>query len=240
MTRPDEVVDTDSLDVDLLRRWRSGERGAGEQLVKRHHASIDRFFRHKVGDPAEDLVQETFFGLLKGHSPLRGEASVRTMLFAIAHHKLVDYFRANAKDLVDPAESSIADSMRSPPSLLEIHEQHKLLVAALRQLPLTTQCMLELHYWEKMSIKDISRILGFPKNTVKTHMHRGRQELDVAMQRLAQSPTQLVTTRRGLEGWSEELKHEVAELSSRRGADGSDACAELVEDAEPLAADPDE
>ena len=224
MTRRDDGVDAELLDVgdpgagdedsdaELLRRWRSGDRRAGEQLVRRHHASIDRFFLHKLGLAGEDLVQETFLGLLKGLSRFRGEASVRTMLFAIARNKMIDYVRSRAKHRFDPAVSSIDDSMPSPPSLLEIHDQHKLLVAALRQLPLETQCMLELHYWESMPIKEIARVLDIPENTVKTRMRRGRQELEVTMQRLARSSEQLVTTQRGLEGWSEELKREIAAL----------------------------
>lgn len=206
------TVEDEHDDAELLRRWQSGDRCAGEQLVRRHHASVHRFFHHKLGRAADDLVQETFFGLLKGLSRFRGQASVRTLLFAIAHNKLVDQVRTEARRPYDPAVSSIHDSMRSPLSLLEIHDQHKLLVAALRQLPLETQCMLELHYWESMPIKEIARVLDILENTVKTRMRRGRLELEVAMQRLARSAEQLETTRRGLEGWSEELRREVEDL----------------------------
>lgn len=203
MPSPESLPDTE-----LLERWRAGDQLAGQTLVMRHHASVDRFFVHKLGPDCEDLVQDTFLGVLEGLPRFRGEASFRTLLFAIARHKLLDRLRVHVRDRqrFDPGVTSVADLGRSPASMLEIHELNKLLAAALRKLPIDTQLMLELHYWEKLSINEIALVLELPANTVKTRMRRGRLQLDVLMQELAESPEQLESTQRGLEGWSSQLR----------------------------------
>ena len=53
-------------DAQLLLAWRGGDADAGRALVKRHYASIYRFFYGKVVDGAcEDLTQETFEVLIR-------------------------------------------------------------------------------------------------------------------------------------------------------------------------------
>ena len=200
-----------SSDTTLLSRWRSGDRRAGAQLLARHHPSVARFFLHKLGPDCDDLVQATFLGLLEGIDRFRGEASFRTLLFAIARNKLLKHLRERSRDQrrFDPSRASIAGLEPSPVSLMAVQEQHKLLLTALRRLPIDTQLMLELHYWEKLPIKEIALVLDMPINTVKTRMRRGRLRLDAEMEALAASPEQLESTRRGLDGWAERLREEL-------------------------------
>jgi DNA-directed RNA polymerase specialized sigma24 family protein len=47
----------------------------------------------------------------------------------------------------------------------------------MRRLPDDTQVMLELFYWEAMSVQEIAGVLDRPANTVKTRMRRGRAQL---------------------------------------------------------------
>jgi RNA polymerase sigma-70 factor (ECF subfamily) len=202
----------DASDAELLSRWRAGDRAAGAALVERHHHSVARFFASKVGPAGEDLVQATFLGLLEGAlDRFRADASFRTFLFAIARNKLLVFLRDAARDRerFDPEASSIAAIERSAPGLIAAHQQSKLLLAGLRRLPVDTQLMLELHYWEDMRVREIAEVLELPVNTVKTRMRRGRLRLDEEMRALASSQAQLETTLRGLEGWARELEREL-------------------------------
>ena len=61
----------------------------GDELVTRHMPVIYRFFRTKVPDIAEDLVQETFLGALERRDTLSGE-SFRAYLLAVARRRLRD------------------------------------------------------------------------------------------------------------------------------------------------------
>ncbi|KIG19399.1 RNA polymerase sigma-70 factor [Enhygromyxa salina] len=201
-------------DEELLSRWRAGDQAAGTSLLLRHHESVARFFMSKVGAEGEDLVQATFLGLLDGGlQRFRDDASFRTFLFAIARKKLLEHLRNTIRDRArfDPQHATIAGLHRTVSSVLDAHGQNKLLLAALRQLPIDTQLMLELHYWEDMRINDIALVMELPANTVKTRMHRGRARLNEHMRALADSREQLETTLRGLDGWAKQLRRELDE-----------------------------
>lgn len=199
-------------DTELLTRWRAGEQAAGAKLLERHYESIARFFMSKVSSDADDLVQATFLGLLDGGlDRFRDDAGFRTFLFGIARKKLLEHLRTIIRDRkrFDPEYSTLAGLDRTASSLLEAHAKNKLLLATLRRLPLDTQLMLELHYWEDMRIRDIAIVLDMPASTVKTRMHRGRVRLDEEMRALAESREQLETTLRGLDGWAQALQREL-------------------------------
>ena len=66
----------------LMRRWVQGDARAFEQLYRRHHAALYRFFRRLVRDgaAAEDLVQEVFVRLLKYRGGFRPQGNFRAWL----------------------------------------------------------------------------------------------------------------------------------------------------------------
>ena len=205
--------DGEASDEELLEAWRGGDKRAGAALLTRHHASVARFFIHKLGADSDDLVQATFLGLLEGLDRFRGEASFRTLLFAIARNKLYRHLRDLTRDRkrFDPEVTSVAAIGVTPTSMLAARDQSKLLLEALRTLPLDTQMMLELHYWEKLRIADIAAILDMPEGTVKIRMHRGRKQLEDQMAALAESKELLRTTLHGLSKWAARLREEIGE-----------------------------
>ena len=164
-------------DLDLVSAWRAGDRGAGDTLIRRHLEAILRFFRTKLGDDVEDLVQRTFLDLLEVDAQV---VSVRATLFTIAKRRLVDhlrqsYARAGAVEL-DPS-LSVADLGTSPSGAVARNQQEQLLGAALRSIPLEYQIALELAYWEELSGAEIAQILGIAEPTVRSRLTRAREAL---------------------------------------------------------------
>jgi RNA polymerase sigma factor (sigma-70 family) len=203
-------------DDDLCNRWAEGEREAGVLLVTRHHAGIDRFFRFKLGDEqGRDLTQETFLAAQKGIGRKRRDSCCRAWLFGIARNKLLKHLRERVRDQkrFDPEVSTIEDLGPSPSTLMDAAQRHRLLLAALRRLPIDVQLMLELHYWEEMRITEIAEVVEKNVNTVRTQMARGRQRLYELMDKLAESAEELETTRSGIEGWAERVRKECEEES---------------------------
>lgn len=181
-------------DEELLQAWRDrGDQDAGAELFLRHVQSISRFFTNKLGADCEDLIQDTFKACVESKDRYRGDGGVKGFLFGIARNKLLHHLRDKARDdkVFDPATISIAASMRSFTSVVAAGQTHERLLLAMRQLPVDTQLMIELHYWEDMSIQDISAIVHLPVNTVKCRMRRGRLELA----RLLAEPTDDLTCR---------------------------------------------
>lgn len=170
-------------DDTLLLAWRAGDRKAGAALVRRHSLSISRFFTRKLGRECEDLVQDTFVAAVEGVERYRGESSFRAYLFGIARYKLLRHLRTRTRrnQIFDPSTTSAAQVVPSHSSVFAAQQRHELLVQAMRELPLDVQTMLELHYWERMRVREIADVVELPINTVKCRMRRGRQKLAAAL-----------------------------------------------------------
>jgi RNA polymerase sigma-70 factor (ECF subfamily) len=174
-------------DGELLRAWRAGDRAAGDALISAHFASVCRFFRTKLGDDVEDLIQQTFLDLLAASSPV---TSVRAMLFTIARRRLLDHLRTRyQREEIELVTSvSVADLGTSPRTAVARSEQQRLLHEALRQVPLDHRIALELAYWEDLSGPEIAEILSIPEHTVRSRLARARQALRDQITALDRTP----------------------------------------------------
>ena len=172
--------------MELLERWRAGDRGAGNDLFRRHFASIRRFFANKVtAETIEDLVQRTFAGCVESVPRFAGEASFRTFLFSIARRQLYKHLRDSAsrhgRRDIDMSVSSVRDLGQSPSSVVAAREAKQHVNAALQSIATEYQLVLELFYWEQMKGPQIAEILEISPVTVRTRLHRARAALKAAM-----------------------------------------------------------
>ena len=71
-------------DLELLQRWRDGDRAAGNELFERHFTAVCNFFRNKVSDGVDDLIQRTFVTCLEVEGGFRGESSFRSYLMGLS------------------------------------------------------------------------------------------------------------------------------------------------------------
>lgn len=190
-------------DTALLRAWQAGDQRAGSTLFSRHYPGIYRFFLSKVPDAAEDLVQRTFLGCLEAAPRFRGQASLRTFLFGIAHNTLRHHLRGRhrSEQPLDASVRSAAELSPGPSTALGRKREHRLLCRALRQIPLDYQVVLELHYWEQQSAAQIAEITLRPAGTIKTRLRRGRQLLQEKIAELAQDPRERTSTLDGFDEW---------------------------------------
>jgi RNA polymerase sigma factor (sigma-70 family) len=175
-----------SSDVELLERWRGGDRAAGGELVDRHWASLSRFFRAKLGDDSADLISETMLACVEGRDRIDG-ADLKAYLFSIARRRLADHFRKRSRAGVVPdfSVSSVVDLGTGPATHAARRERAELLRAGLARIPLDDQIALELAYFEGMSTREISDVLEIEENTVRSRLSRARDKLRAALARLA-------------------------------------------------------
>ncbi|MCX4247085.1 RNA polymerase sigma factor [Paraliomyxa miuraensis] len=200
-----------SDDESLLARWREGDAPAGAALFERYYEALARFFVNKVGLDCGDLVQATFLGCLEGLPRFRGEASFRTLLFAIARNQLLHHLRTKVRneERFAPELTTVGDLQPSMTTLLGSRHEHRLLLEALRALPVELQLVVELYYWEQLKVREIAVIVDRPEGTIKTQLFKGRKLLEQQLARLADSPQQLESTVGGLERWASELREQL-------------------------------
>lgn len=197
-------------DLVLLDRWCAGNRDAGNQLFKRHFDAIYRFFANKTDGDVEELVQETFLSCVRGQEHLRRATSFRTYLFAIARHTLYRYWRRRAMrgQALDFDEISIASLSTSARGRIARHEEEARLLAALRELPLDQQLLLELHYWDELESDQLAEVFDVEPATTRSRLFRARQALRQLLDRNRAAPGPAAWADGDLDAWARGLRPE--------------------------------
>lgn len=200
-----------SSDEELLAAWGAGDAKSGEALLRRHFDALFGFFRNKLDDRGlvEDLVQRTMLAAVRHRAGFRGGSSFRTWLFTIARHEICHELRRaqHRHEHVDFAEMSVADLSSATPSGAIGRLQHeRLLLLALRGIPLDLQIAIELTYWEGMSATDVAEVLEIPVGTVKSRLRRAREMLQDAMLALGGQGAAVQATVDDLPAWAERMR----------------------------------
>ena len=197
-----------SGDHELLEAWRGGDRKAGSELFDRHFHALRRFFRNKVSNEteADELMQRTFMGCVQGVARFRGEASFRTWLFGVARNVLREWIRERVRSPVDFGSQSLADLGAGPSTALAKQREQRALLEALRHIPLESQVVLELYFWEQLQAKELALILEMPVGTVRSRIRKAKDELRVALDALARRGEPLETTHQQLDDWARDVR----------------------------------
>ncbi|MCH9687838.1 MAG: RNA polymerase sigma factor [Deltaproteobacteria bacterium] len=205
-------------DWQLLEAWRDGDRAAGEALLGNYLGMLTRFFRNKVDDPDDvaDLVAETMLACTRSRERVRDSGAFRSFLFSSAMNMLRRHYRKKVKrgrEVDDFAKICVGDSdnPRSLTSMVSLQREGRLLVRALRRLPLDQQIVLELTHIENLNGSEIAELLGIPKPTVYTRLRRGTEKLRAQVVDLAESPEIATSTMTGLRTWAAQVRDEITD-----------------------------
>ncbi len=195
-------------DYALLDAWQAGDREAGDRLLRRHVDALHRFFRNKVGDEVDELVQRSFLALVRAKDEFRRESSFRTFVFTVARRQLFRFFerrrRGERMDVLGSA--SVVDLGASPSGLAAEREEERLVLLALRRIPLDLQIAIELHYWEGLTTLELAQALGIPQGTAKSRLRRAREALEGVLPEVARSKAHLRATLSELDGWARSVR----------------------------------
>jgi RNA polymerase sigma factor (sigma-70 family) len=168
---------------------------AAEELVVRlfqqEGRSLVRLARLFVDDrdAAEDLVQEAFLRLARSAHRItdidRAPAYLRSIVLNLArdHNRrgLVS-LRHHSTSIRPTSTGQREDAASSPapstPDLLVQSEDHRMVIEAVRSLPVRQRDCITLRYFEELGIDAIATTLGLSPNSVKTHLQRGLAGLE--------------------------------------------------------------
>lgn len=205
----------DPGDHELLLAWRDGDRRAGGMLFDRHFAAIRRFFINKACSETEveELIQRSFAAAVESVERFRGDASFKTYLLAIARNVLREWIRATLREGIDDHEVDEFCSEHRGAGVstrLDGQREQQLLLAALRRIPIESQILLELFYWEELNASELAEVLGVPEGTVRTRLRKAKLQLRGTIDELARTKDELDSTRSGLEGWARGLREKLA------------------------------
>lgn len=175
-------------DETLVARYAAGDVAAFEALYARHEQPLWRFLLRLSRDraTAEELLQETWFAVVREAPRFRADARFTPWLYAIARHRAIDRHRATrpAMSLDDngtddePLAARLADEHSpSPPAASAQMEQGEAILAALARLPHEQREAFVLQAEAGLSVEEIASVTGTTFETAKSRLRYARDKL---------------------------------------------------------------
>lgn len=198
-------------DFKLLERWRTGDRDAADQLFDRHFTSLFVFLRNKTwGDPTR-LMDDTFLSCRDARLARRRPSSFRAFFFVSASVALQDELEHMWRqgDPLDPRVHSVVDCGLPAVVIPSPHPARRLVLEALRRLPLRDQIGLELHWWEKLERRELAEILNVPRSEVRGWLRHALESLYCVVEDIAPNANALVATLENLAKWAREAREDL-------------------------------
>lgn len=126
----------------------------------------------------EDAVQSALEKAWRGRWMLRNEAHLKTWLTRILINECYVVLRQNRR--MQPVEQVVEDHLllHGTPGKMQAEAEEALLLEKLfASLPEEVRLMMVLYYVENYSVSEIARMTKTAEGTVKSRLHRGREQL---------------------------------------------------------------
>lgn len=144
-----------------------------EDVFREHERAVFAYFLRVVGNrhDAEELTQETFFRACSAALRFRGDASIKTWLFAIARRVLMEasrkglFDKARTLDAVDPAAPTLDHDLR-----LDLED-------AFQGLDRSDREVLMLVDFLGFTPSEAAGLVGIEANTFRMRLHRARARM---------------------------------------------------------------
>lgn len=124
---------------------------------------------------AEDLAQEAFLTAHRNWDRISAYDKPEAWVRRIVSNLSVSRFRRRVSET--KALAKLVGMRREAAVLQPLNAEAEMFWDAVRKLPRRQSQAVALHYLEDRSINDIADILECSPNTVKVHLHKGRQTL---------------------------------------------------------------
>ena len=159
---------------EALRRWRSGEPGAFEELYAQIQPDVAAFCRYLAGseDEARDLCQDAWARVIERREEYREDLSFKAWVLALARNLWIDRVRrAGAGRRALKARAEGLEEASAPADPLPLRE-------ALARLPEEDREAFLLHRSQGLSLREAARVLGTSPWTVRERLARAQEALE--------------------------------------------------------------
>lgn len=170
-----------------VRSAQHGDVAAFRELYDRYGRRILNFVFRMVPsiEEAEDITQETFVAAYQKLGTLKDEAKFEPWLFRIARNFVYQRYRGRPPSMVsidDVDEDGIpaalpADSRKNPEEAFQSGELARVVERVIRELPDKYREVFVLAALQRLSYRDIARIVRRGLGSVKTDIHRARLQV---------------------------------------------------------------
>jgi RNA polymerase sigma-70 factor, ECF subfamily len=127
-----------------------------------------------------DLIQEVFVSAYTKLDVFEGRSTYKTWLYSIAINRAKDYIKSWHYRHIAVAEKVafyLKDGNRTPEEAAIQNASNQELLKAVWALPVKYREVILLHYYQDLSVSEISETLGYPIKTIKTRLLRAKDKI---------------------------------------------------------------
>lgn len=150
-------------------------------LMQRHGTTVYRYCREELRDPvlADDVQQRVFIDAFRDLPKFRGRSSVRTWLFSIAHHRVLDAVRSRdrVRVHVDDDAGAVADPHPPPGERIDDMRLVEALLFCLEQLRRQVRTALLLRFQQGLTFEDMAEVCREKPGTLQAKVSRALPRL---------------------------------------------------------------
>ena len=163
-------------DEKLIRRIRSGDSEALDELIRKYYGDIYTYCCRRLGrkPDAEDVTQEVFLHFCRYFDSYAHRGKCRNFLFTIAHNLCVDALRRKAPVSLEEKDAEDLPCSDGAQERLEASDSVR---AALNALPEEQKEAVVLRFYHGFKIKEIARITGSGLSLTKYRLYQGLKVL---------------------------------------------------------------
>ena len=158
---------------------RTGDEEVYEELLETTRSLLLKYFRKRIPNQQirDDLVQETLLGIHKARSTYQAGRPYLSWMYAIAHHKYVDYVRKNKNIMSREVEWTHDDVIFAHSKIEKDSMIRDALQEGWSELNENQRKTFSLMKIEGLSVKETSEKLGASQSAVKVWLYRARKFL---------------------------------------------------------------
>jgi RNA polymerase sigma-70 factor, ECF subfamily len=168
---------TEIEDQLLVMDAQDGSSEAMEKLVRRWQERLWKYAYRLTCDnlAAWDVTQQSWIGIIKGLRKLHDPANFKPWAYRITTNKAANWIKKNSIEKKLSLDA-IQEQEQKVESEIGIREM-------LKKLDIKKRVVLEMYYFEELSVSQISTALRIPKGTVKSRLANARNELKIILQK---------------------------------------------------------
>ena len=188
-------------DFYLVLRAKNGDQLAFSEIMKRYNNAVHKLVLKFTGniDDADDITSLAFakaFQFLDRYSP---NYTFTTWLYKIAANLAIDHLKKKRLELVSLAvladgqednvyETFVVSKEPNPEELAIRDQEKKNLKLIIQKLPCKSKTLINLRFYEGLSIKEIAEIFQRPIGTIKVQLSRAMKDLVLLKERTFINP----------------------------------------------------
>lgn len=174
-----------ATDQELVDMGLEGDSQAFAQLFSRYRDSIYQFYLSRLDgnrDDADDLLQETFIKVFVNLHKYKPNYTFGQWIYTIARNTFIDFVRKRRDDmsldnLTSGAQATPAAAAPTPEESIINSQQRMQIEGYLERMSERYRTLIRLRFFKEYSYEEIAAELSLPMGTVKTQIHRAREQM---------------------------------------------------------------